>query len=241
MAQIRQMKQMPKIARFYAIRKPLNPCIFFEIKNFSSKQIHKNIKISKNFHKNLQKNKALAILGVGGNLGDSEKILDKFFLKLNNNFAIIGRSFLYKNAAWGCEVSEFLSAFEKYKNDFLVCKNPIESRLLGALARSLQKDFKNKDSIKKDSIKAQIPDFLNAILWVQIPHKCGVCEFASQLFYLERIFSRARKRMLKNAPRTLDIDIIGFGNGRFRLSSLKIPHESWSERESVLVPLFTGL
>ncbi|TLD89143.1 2-amino-4-hydroxy-6-hydroxymethyldihydropteridine diphosphokinase [Helicobacter sp. MIT 05-5294] len=78
-------------------------------------------------------------------------------------------------------------------------------------------------------------DFYNAILWVET--KLGYVEFWSLCAYLERIFGRNRKRPFKNAPRSLDIDIIGFKNKTLRLEHLQIPHISWSFRESVKIPL----
>lgn len=78
-------------------------------------------------------------------------------------------------------------------------------------------------------------DFYNAILWVKT--KLGYVEFWSFCAYLERIFGRNRKRPFKNAPRTLDIDIIGFKNQFLRFKHLQIPHIAWSLRESVRIPL----
>lgn len=78
-------------------------------------------------------------------------------------------------------------------------------------------------------------DFYNAILWVET--KLNYVEFWSLCSYLERIFGRNRKRPFKNAPRTLDIDIIGFKDQTLRLKHLQIPHIAWFARESVKIPL----
>ncbi len=78
-------------------------------------------------------------------------------------------------------------------------------------------------------------DFYNAVLWVET--KLGYVEFWSLCAYLERTFGRNRKRPFKNAPRTLDIDIIGFKNQSLRLKHLQIPHIAWFERLSVRIPL----
>ena len=78
-------------------------------------------------------------------------------------------------------------------------------------------------------------DFYNAVLWVKT--KLGYVEFWSFCAYLERMFGRNRKRPFKNAPRTLDIDIIGFKNQFLRFKHLQIPHIAWSLRESVRIPL----
>ncbi len=78
-------------------------------------------------------------------------------------------------------------------------------------------------------------DFYNAIVWLKT--KLGYVEFWSLCAYLERIFGRNRKRPFKNAPRTLDLDIIGFKDRRISLDHLRIPHIAWNQRESVRIPL----
>lgn len=78
-------------------------------------------------------------------------------------------------------------------------------------------------------------DFYNGVIVLKT-NKCYV-DFFSFCMYLERIFGRSRKRPFKNAPRTLDIDILGFKNIFVNLSHLHIPHKEWFKRESVLIPL----
>ncbi|MDD6055688.1 MAG: 2-amino-4-hydroxy-6-hydroxymethyldihydropteridine diphosphokinase [Helicobacter sp.] len=80
------------------------------------------------------------------------------------------------------------------------------------------------------------PDFYNMIVWLKT--RLGFSDFWSYCAYLERIFKRDRKRPFKNAPRTLDLDIIGFKNKRISLKHFKIPHIAWEERNSVRIPLF---
>ena len=46
-----------------------------------------------------------------------------------------------------------------------------------------------------------------------------------------------RRRSFKDAPRTLDIDIIFYENRVIKSRNLTLPHPSWHERDSVLVPL----
>jgi 2-amino-4-hydroxy-6-hydroxymethyldihydropteridine diphosphokinase len=46
-----------------------------------------------------------------------------------------------------------------------------------------------------------------------------------------------RIRQITKGPRTLDIDIIFYGNDTVRKSGLTIPHPSFSQRRFVLVPL----
>jgi 2-amino-4-hydroxy-6-hydroxymethyldihydropteridine diphosphokinase len=46
-----------------------------------------------------------------------------------------------------------------------------------------------------------------------------------------------RKRSFKDAPRTLDIDIIFFNTLSIDTKTLTIPHKGYKQRESVLIPL----
>ncbi|MDQ7773772.1 MAG: 2-amino-4-hydroxy-6-hydroxymethyldihydropteridine diphosphokinase [Elusimicrobiales bacterium] len=46
-----------------------------------------------------------------------------------------------------------------------------------------------------------------------------------------------RRRLFRNGPRTIDIDILFYGGGRLKLPGLEIPHPRLAEREFVLAPL----
>jgi len=46
-----------------------------------------------------------------------------------------------------------------------------------------------------------------------------------------------RKRLFKDGPRTLDIDIIFYENVKMDTKMLTIPHPEWMNRASVLIPL----
>lgn len=78
-------------------------------------------------------------------------------------------------------------------------------------------------------------DFYNATM--QLSTSCGMVEVFRMIFYWERCFGRGRKREFKNAPRTLDIDLIFFNQAKIIRPYLQIPHPFWQERESVLLPL----
>ena len=60
-------------------------------------------------------------------------------------------------------------------------------------------------------------------------------ELLNFLLYVEKKFGR--KRSFKNAPRTLDLDIIIYDNVKINKKNLKIPHPFFKQRDSVLVPL----
>lgn len=77
------------------------------------------------------------------------------------------------------------------------------------------------------------PDYVNAVAELQTglaaPH------LLQALLALE---ARAgRQRPYPNAPRTLDLDLLLYGDGRIHSPALTVPHPRWRERAFVLVPL----
>jgi len=52
---------------------------------------------------------------------------------------------------------------------------------------------------------------------------------------VEKVFGR--KRLFKDGPRTLDIDIIFYENVKMETKNLTLPHPGWMKRSSVLIPL----
>lgn len=77
------------------------------------------------------------------------------------------------------------------------------------------------------------PDFYNAVMVLKTSR--GAKETLKILLHVEHIFGR--KRIFKNGPRTLDLDIIFFNNQTIKQKDLIIPHPKWEERLSVKVPL----
>lgn len=78
-------------------------------------------------------------------------------------------------------------------------------------------------------------DFLNAIMVVQT--SLNPVNFLNFLQHVERVFGR--KRSFKNAPRTLDLDIIFYDSIKIRQRRLTIPHPEWDKRDSVVLPLLS--
>ena len=77
------------------------------------------------------------------------------------------------------------------------------------------------------------PDFVNAVVLLETeltPH-----ELLSELQSLEDLHERVRS--FPNAPRTLDLDIILFGNLEINDSHLIVPHPRMHERAFVIFPL----
>jgi 2-amino-4-hydroxy-6-hydroxymethyldihydropteridine diphosphokinase len=77
------------------------------------------------------------------------------------------------------------------------------------------------------------PDFINAVAQLEtgLPAERLLAE-------LQEIEARhGRERSFANAPRTLDLDILLFGNATIQTPSLTIPHPRMHERAFVLKPL----
>ncbi len=55
------------------------------------------------------------------------------------------------------------------------------------------------------------------------------------LLHTEKLYKR--KRSFKNAPRTLDLDLIMFKNHEMNDKVLSLPHPYWRQRVSVLAPM----
>jgi 2-amino-4-hydroxy-6-hydroxymethyldihydropteridine diphosphokinase len=77
------------------------------------------------------------------------------------------------------------------------------------------------------------PDFINAV--AQLETGLPAERLLAELQQLEA--RHGRKRSFANAPRTLDLDILLFGNATIRTPALTIPHPRMHERAFVLKPL----
>ena len=77
------------------------------------------------------------------------------------------------------------------------------------------------------------PDYINAVL--EISTELGAPELLAQLQALEN--SAGRVRPYCNAPRTLDLDILLYGDALVNTPTLVLPHPRMMARGFVLVPL----
>ncbi|SMC09110.1 2-amino-4-hydroxy-6-hydroxymethyldihydropteridine diphosphokinase [Nitratiruptor tergarcus] len=126
----------------------------------------------------------LAILGIGGNIGNVKRRFKKLllFLKSNPKIRPIATAPILKNPPFGY---------------------------------------------------MEQADFYNSIIAVDTTFSPQ--ELLHYALYIEKRFKR--ERTFKNAPRTLDVDIIFFEDKIVNKKDLFIPHPFWSERESVIIPL----
>jgi 2-amino-4-hydroxy-6-hydroxymethyldihydropteridine diphosphokinase len=81
--------------------------------------------------------------------------------------------------------------------------------------------------------EAQGPDFINAVALVHT--QLSPLDLLHALQALE--LQCGRERPFKNAPRTLDLDIIFYGDVVLATPELTLPHPRWHERAFVLKPL----
>ena len=77
------------------------------------------------------------------------------------------------------------------------------------------------------------PDYLNAVVFL----KTGL-NAPALLDQLQRLEQQAgRERPYRNAPRTLDLDLLLYGSARIESARLWVPHPRMMQRAFVLVPL----
>ncbi|MEY4711460.1 MAG: hypothetical protein RIS88_910 [Pseudomonadota bacterium] len=81
--------------------------------------------------------------------------------------------------------------------------------------------------------EAQGPDFINAVAVLETSLTAP-----DLLAALQRLEATAgRKRPWHHAPRTLDLDLLLYGDARIDSPALTVPHPRWTQRAFVLVPL----
>ena len=105
---------------------------------------------------------------------------------------------------------------------------------LGALPRTQVPGVSRSYRTPAWGLAAQ-PDFLNAValLDTQLPAR----ELLEALFAIERAHGRDRAREQRWGPRTLDLDLLLYGEDVIDVDGLTVPHPRIAERAFVLVPL----
>jgi 2-amino-4-hydroxy-6-hydroxymethyldihydropteridine diphosphokinase len=77
------------------------------------------------------------------------------------------------------------------------------------------------------------PDFINAV--AQVETTLAPRALLDALLDIEH--RHGRERSFRNAPRTLDLDLLLYGNAHFHEEALTLPHPRMTERAFVLLPL----
>ena len=82
-------------------------------------------------------------------------------------------------------------------------------------------------------VNATGPDYVNAVIAV------STCFCAPELLIqLQKIeYNAGRERATRNAPRTLDLDILLYGTAHISSPALTVPHPRMTQRAFVLLPL----
>lgn len=82
-------------------------------------------------------------------------------------------------------------------------------------------------------VDATGPDYLNAV--AEISTALSPLELLDGLQAIE--LDAGRERPYRNAPRTLDLDIVRFADLKLHTERLTLPHPRWNERAFVLLPM----
>lgn len=77
------------------------------------------------------------------------------------------------------------------------------------------------------------PDFVNAVAQVET----ALAPRALLAALLDIEHRHGRERSFRNAPRTLDLDLLLYGDARFHEDGLSLPHPRMHQRAFVLLPL----
>jgi 2-amino-4-hydroxy-6-hydroxymethyldihydropteridine diphosphokinase len=77
------------------------------------------------------------------------------------------------------------------------------------------------------------PDYLNAV--AELVTTLTAPDLLTALQAIEQ--GAGRERPYRNAPRTLDLDLLLYGSARIHSATLTVPHPRMGERAFVLVPL----
>ena len=86
---------------------------------------------------------------------------------------------------------------------------------------------------RTEPVGADGPDYINAV--AEISTRLTAPELLAQLQRLEQ--AAGRERPYRNAPRTLDLDLLLYGSARIDSAQLQVPHPRMNTRAFVLVPL----
>lgn len=82
-------------------------------------------------------------------------------------------------------------------------------------------------------VDAEGPDYINAVAELRTGLSATALLAAMQA--IEKMHGRVRT--VRNAPRTLDLDLLLFGSARIATPELTVPHPRLGERAFVLLPL----
>ncbi len=94
--------------------------------------------------------------------------------------------------------------------------------------------FSRSKALLPDGAGGQ-PDYLNAVLLCKT--KLQPLELLQELLKIEIRFGRERSSGQRWQPRTIDLDILSYGNSIIASAEISIPHPEMHKRRFVLEPL----
>lgn len=100
-------------------------------------------------------------------------------------------------------------------------------------AASLYEDSLHKDSLNEEKVPEDQPDYCNAV--VEIDTTLQPIELLDAMQTIEN--NHGRVRSVRWGPRTLDLDILLYGNETIESERLTVPHYQMHVRNFVLCPL----
>jgi 2-amino-4-hydroxy-6-hydroxymethyldihydropteridine diphosphokinase len=114
----------------------------------------------------------------------------------------------------------------------------IIAQALNALDNISQSNLRGRSSLYRSTALGDIPqdDYINAV--ARIDTSLEPMALLLELQAIEQAYYRQRDQGHRWAPRTLDLDIILFGNRNIADSHLTVPHPGLAERRFVLEPMF---
>ena len=114
----------------------------------------------------------------------------------------------------------------------------IIEQALSALDNVTQCSLRGRSSLYRSAALGDIPqdDYINAV--ARIDTSLEPMALLLELQAIEQAYYRRRDQEQRWAPRTLDLDIILFGNRNIADSHLTVPHPGLAERRFVLEPMF---
>jgi 2-amino-4-hydroxy-6-hydroxymethyldihydropteridine diphosphokinase len=95
--------------------------------------------------------------------------------------------------------------------------------------------LKTSPLLQSAPLDAEGPTYINAV--AQIATRFNAVELLQALQALEN--AAGRTRAFVHAPRTLDLDVLFYGEAQMQSDYLNLPHPRWTQRAFVLWPLQT--
>ena len=107
-------------------------------------------------------------------------------------------------------------------------------RSIEAIAELPQVALLHRSSLYRSApVESSGPDYINAVVCVRTSR--NAYKLLEGLQHLEQ--AALRERPYRNAPRTLDLDLLLFGDAQIDSATLTVPHPRLAQRAFVLMPL----